>query len=97
MNHFVDLRLAQLYKRLISEAQRFPQYNFRDHALRRIERVFGPKATSEMPVEDVLKKGEEEIHSIKRMTAVSSLYVTGRKSSVEDQDPQKPLDSTEEK
>lgn len=69
-------QVMQLYRQLLREAERFPQYNFRDYALRKIRAEF--EARHDLPADkipDLLCKGSEELQRLRRMTSVASLYV----------------------
>lgn len=81
-----DARLTKLYKDLVYKAKQFPQYNFREHSLRRIDRMFGLDGSDpqKVDVESLLAKGEQEVASMGRMAAMANLYVSGREILLDD-------------
>lgn len=67
--------VRQLYRQLLREAERFPQYNYRQYALRRIRDEFERRKDLEADkIPELLTKGREELERLKRMTTVASLY-----------------------
>jgi len=76
--------IAGLYRELVQEAKRFPQYNFRMYALRKIEDSFqGRLNQDEMAVcsksnEEFVSAAQKELDRLKRMTVVASLYAHDR-------------------
>lgn len=73
------MKLQNAVKKLIEEAGKFPQYNFREHMIRRIREDFplqgkDGEVSSEKGREDFLKRSEVFLAQLKRMTTVASLY-----------------------
>lgn len=66
---------ARLYKQLLREAERFPQYNFRVYALGKIRDEFeAHKNLDKEKIPEFLKKGQAELERLRRMTIVASIY-----------------------
>lgn len=73
------MKLQNAVKKLIEEAGKFPQYNFREHMIRRIREDFplqgkDGEASSEKGRENFLKRSELFLAQLKRMTTVALLY-----------------------
>lgn len=67
--------VRQLYRQLLREAERFPQYNYRQYALRRIRDEFERRKDLEADkAPELLARGREELERLRRMTTVASLY-----------------------
>jgi len=69
--------LKNLYKTLLSHARRFPQYSYRNYALRKIKEDFAAakenmKTTEEL--DSFVKRETESLEQLKRMIKVQSLY-----------------------
>lgn len=70
-----NAQVQQLYKQLLREAERFPQYNYRMYALRKIKDEFDArKDWSEDRIPEVVKQASAELERLQRMTTVASLY-----------------------
>ena len=69
--------IQNLYKSLLRYARQFPQYNYRNYALRKIKEDFslarGTLKTSE-EMNSFLQEKEEALEQLKRMIKVQSLY-----------------------
>jgi hypothetical protein len=80
----------QLYKALIRESKKFPAYNFRQYALRKIRDSF--RETKHLSDKNVimqkLEEGTKSLEVIKRQAIVGQLYSTD-KLVIEHQAPQK--------
>ena len=80
--------IQNLYKSLLRYARQFPQYNYRNYALRKIKEDFSLAKDSLKTTEEVnkfLKEKEESLEQMKRMIKVQSLYFDdSRKLIVED-------------
>ncbi len=73
--------VAALYSGLLRQARRFPQYNFRAYALRRIKDEFKDIAQRSLAgaapdVPAVLAAGRVELARLKRMTTVALVHAT---------------------
>lgn len=67
--------VQQLYKQLLQEAEKFPQYNYRMFALRKIRDEFeSRKDWGEEKVPEVVQRASAELTRLRRMTTVASLY-----------------------
>ena len=67
--------VRQLYRQLLREAERFPQYNYRQYAMRRIRDEFERRKDMEASkIPELLAKGRGELERLRRMTSVASLY-----------------------
>lgn len=69
--------LKSLYKSLLRQANQFPQYNFRNYALRKIKYEFSTTLKSLTNPEEINKFVEQErgnLEQLKRMVKVQSLY-----------------------
>ena len=69
--------LQNLYRTLLRHAERFPQYNYRNYALRKIKEEFADAKLTLKTSEDInkfLEKEQESLEQLKRMIKVQSLY-----------------------
>ncbi|KAG2490881.1 hypothetical protein HYH03_010798 [Edaphochlamys debaryana] len=68
-----------LFRALLREGKRFPNYNLRDFIQRRAKESFRESAgvTDPSAVQSLLKRGREELELVKRQSTVYGLY--GRK------------------
>lgn len=70
-------QIKSLYKTLLRYARQFPQYNYRNYALRKIKEDFSSvksiKTSEEM--NKFVKEEQETLEQLKRMIKVQSLYV----------------------
>ena len=68
-------QVLALYRQLLREAERFPQYNYRMYALRKIRNEFESRnSMSESRIPELLERGKQELERLRRMTTVASLY-----------------------
>lgn len=68
-------QVQTIYKQLLKEAERFPQYNYRMYALRKIHDEFANcDAATEDKIPSILDKASTELERLKRLTAIASLY-----------------------
>lgn len=68
--------LKSLYKSLLRLANRYPHYNYRNYALRKIKEDFSSAKSLQSP-EDLSKfilKEQENLEQLKRMIKIQSLY-----------------------
>ena len=68
--------VQSLYKSLLRQAKKYPQYNYREYALRKIKEEF-TAARSITDPQDLAKFMEQEqqnLEQLKRMTKVQELY-----------------------
>ncbi|KYB26845.1 protein bcn92 [Tribolium castaneum] len=68
----------QLYKALIRESKKFPAYNFRHYALRKIRDSFreNRQLTDQDVIRQKMDEGVRNLDVIKRQVVVSQLYST---------------------
>lgn len=69
--------VKNLYKSLLRHARTFPQYNYRNYALRKIKEDFSVVKSLKTPEElnKFVEKETETLEQLKRMIKVQSLYV----------------------
>ncbi|XP_004926782.1 LYR motif-containing protein 4 [Bombyx mandarina] len=72
------IQILSLYKLLLRESQKFPNYNFRAYALRRIRDAF--KDNKNVSDVKIVKKefefGKENLNVIRRQAAIGNMYKT---------------------
>ncbi|XP_014217443.1 LYR motif-containing protein 4 [Copidosoma floridanum] len=70
----------QLYRNLLKESKKWCNYNFREHALRKIRHEFRHnKALNDTAkIEDCFKKGLESLEVLKRQVTIGNLYKTDK-------------------
>jgi hypothetical protein len=68
--------LQSLYKTLLRQAKKYPQYNYREYALRKIKEEFGAAKAISDPQElaKFMAKEEQTLEQLKRMVKVQELY-----------------------
>lgn len=68
--------ILNLYKQLMREGQKFPDYNFRSYAVRRVKDAFreGQKETDQLKAKVLLQKAEENLAMMKRQAILGNLY-----------------------
>lgn len=68
--------VKSLYKSLLRYARQFPQYNYRNYALRKIKDEFTAAKSLKTPEElkKFVKEEQEALEQLKRMIKVQSLY-----------------------
>ncbi|RKP11381.1 iron-sulfur cluster biosynthesis protein Isd11 [Piptocephalis cylindrospora] len=76
-------QLRHLYRSLLRTANNYCAYNFRDHANRRVRRVFREKLSSlnDAPSESVapiVQWGNEELAALRRQVLINSMYQVDR-------------------
>lgn len=73
---FANQSLQTLYRALLQQARKLPQYNFRMHALRRIKEDFA--AAQNLAKDEEIAKFEQDeqaaLQQLKRIVKVQSLY-----------------------
>ncbi|MBN3308031.1 LYR motif-containing protein 4 isoform X2 [Amia ocellicauda] len=83
-------QVLSLYRLLIKESKKFPSYNYRTYALRRVRDSFKENGAMEDPkaIEELLNKGRESLAVIRRQVSIGHLY-SAQKIVVEDRGGQK--------
>lgn len=68
--------ILALYKQMMRESQKFPDYNFRSYALRRVKDGFreGQKEGDQQRIAELVQKAQENLGIIKRQTVIGNLY-----------------------
>lgn len=68
--------ITGLYKSLLRYARKFPQYNYRNYALRKIKEDFSAAKCLKTPEElnKFVKEEQEALEQLKRMIKVQSVY-----------------------
>ena len=72
---------VKLFKNLISECSRIPDFNFRSYFVRRITDVFydGKELKDETTIQKSLEKSKISLEMIQRQSAIGQLYDENRK------------------
>ncbi|RVE49722.1 hypothetical protein evm_005592 [Chilo suppressalis] len=72
------MQILSLYKLLMKESQKFPNYNFRNYALRRVRDAF--KTNKSLADQKIIKKeyetGKVNLDIIRRQVAIGNMYST---------------------
>ncbi|KAI8337488.1 hypothetical protein BC941DRAFT_425374 [Chlamydoabsidia padenii] len=68
-----------LYRDLLRHGNKFSSYNFRAYAVRRSKDAFRAHQNETDPnvINQLLKKGQDDLQVVKRQAAISNLYTTG--------------------
>ncbi|KAF2885233.1 hypothetical protein ILUMI_20952 [Ignelater luminosus] len=74
------LQVLSLYRLLIRESKKFPSYNFRNYALRRIRDSFkeNKSLTDQIQIKQQINKGYDNLEIIKRQVLIGNLYKTDK-------------------
>ncbi|XP_070841927.1 LYR motif-containing protein 4 [Chaetodon trifascialis] len=72
------VQVISLYKMMLTESKKFPSYNYRTYALRRIRDAFRANRTVEDPktVERLMVEGQQTLALIQRQVAIGKMYET---------------------
>ncbi|XP_072318226.1 LYR motif-containing protein 4A-like [Eucyclogobius newberryi] len=67
-----------LYKMLLRESGKFPSYNYRTYALRRVRDAFRENQTVQDPelIHSLLQEGTRNLQVLQRQVAVGQLYTS---------------------
>uniref|UniRef100_A0A8C4QW41 Si:ch211-152c8.4 n=1 Tax=Eptatretus burgeri TaxID=7764 RepID=A0A8C4QW41_EPTBU len=70
------LRVLTLYRALLREGRKFPSYNYREYAVRRVRDAFREHAGETDPdeIHKLLQKAEDSLEVLRRQV---TLYMTG--------------------
>ncbi|MFT7813843.1 LYR motif-containing protein 4-like [Arapaima gigas] len=84
-------QVLSLYRMLLKESKKFPSYNFRMYALRRVRDGFRANHSVDNPrtLDLLLNQARENLVIIKRQVSIGQLY-TSQKTIVEDKKAQGP-------
>ncbi|XP_075988103.1 LYR motif-containing protein bcn92 [Anticarsia gemmatalis] len=71
-------KILTLYKCLVRESEKFPNYNFRSYAVRRVKDAFQKNKTLRDPkeIQKEFYAGTETLNMIRRQIIVGDLYRT---------------------
>ncbi|XP_076617069.1 LYR motif-containing protein 4 [Chaetodon auriga] len=72
------VQVISLYKMMLTESKKFPSYNYRTYALRRIRDAFRANRTVEDPktVERLMVEGQQTLALIQRQVAIGKMFET---------------------
>ncbi|XP_043961146.1 LYR motif-containing protein 4 isoform X1 [Gambusia affinis] len=73
-------QVISLYKMMLKESSRFPSYNYRTYALRRVRDAFRANRDVEDPkaVERLMEEGEQMLALIQRQVSIGKMYEAQR-------------------
>ncbi|XP_054880733.1 LYR motif-containing protein 4A-like [Poeciliopsis prolifica] len=73
-------QVISLYKMMLKESSRFPSYNYRTYALRRVRDAFRANREVEDPktVERLMEEGEQMLALIQRQVSIGKMYEAQR-------------------
>ncbi|XP_062385216.1 LYR motif-containing protein 4 [Sardina pilchardus] len=79
-------QVISLYRMLLRESKKFPSYNYRTYALRRVKDGFRENLAVDNPktLDGLLNQARESLAVIKRQVSIGQYYTT-QKTVVEDQ------------
>ncbi|KAG7488677.1 hypothetical protein MATL_G00037560 [Megalops atlanticus] len=91
MAAFSRAQVLSLYRMLMKESKKFPAYNYRTYALRRIRDAFRENKNVSDPktLEVLLNRAWDNLAIIQRQVSIGKLYTT-QKTIVEEQGVKKP-------
>ncbi|KAJ8924270.1 hypothetical protein NQ315_007062 [Exocentrus adspersus] len=71
-------QILKLYKTMLRESQKFPSYNFKQYAVRRVHDAFkeNRSLTDAKFIENQLKEAYRNLDIIKRQVIIGQLYST---------------------
>ncbi|XP_070709537.1 LYR motif-containing protein 4 [Pempheris klunzingeri] len=71
-------QVISLYKMMLTESKKFPSYNYRTYALRRVRDAFKANRKVEDPktVESLLVEGQQTLAVIQRQVAIGRMFET---------------------
>ncbi|XP_045901338.1 LYR motif-containing protein 4 [Micropterus dolomieu] len=69
-------QVISLYRRMLAESKKFPSYNFRTYALRRVRDAFRANGKVEDPktIVRLMAEGQETLALIQRQVAIGKMY-----------------------
>ncbi|KAM3860794.1 LYR motif-containing protein 4 [Diretmus argenteus] len=81
-------QVISLYRMLLKESNKFPAYNYRTYALRRVRDAFRANRNVDDPkaVERLMEEGQQTLALIQRQAAIGKMYET-HKTVVEKKKP----------
>ncbi|XP_037613609.1 LYR motif-containing protein 4 isoform X1 [Sebastes umbrosus] len=71
-------QVISLYKVMLTESRKFPSYNYRTYALRRVRDAFRANRTVEDPktVERLIVEGRQTLALIQRQVSIGKMFET---------------------
>ncbi|XP_069033727.1 LYR motif-containing protein 4 isoform X2 [Embiotoca jacksoni] len=71
-------QVMSLYRTMLRESNKFPSYNYRTYALRRVRDAFRANGKVEDPktVERLMEEGQQTLALIQRQVSVGRMYET---------------------
>ena len=68
--------VLSLYRNILREGQKFPNYNFREYAKRRTRYSFRlhMNETDETKIQQLIQIGQRELGTLRRQTLIGQLY-----------------------
>lgn len=71
-------QVISLYKVMLTESRKFPSYNYRTYALRRVRDAFRANRTVEDPktVERLIEEGRQTLALIQRQVSIGKMFET---------------------
>ncbi|XP_057179306.1 LYR motif-containing protein 4 [Triplophysa rosa] len=69
-------QVLSLYRLLMKESKKFPSYNYRTYALRRVRDAFRENKTVEDPkvLEELLNRARDSLALIQRQVSIGKMY-----------------------
>ncbi|XP_056594363.1 LYR motif-containing protein 4 [Triplophysa dalaica] len=69
-------QVLSLYRLLLKESNKFPSYNYRTYALRRVQDAFRENKTLEDPkvLEELLNRARDSLALIQRQVSIGKMY-----------------------
>ncbi|XP_025115955.1 LOW QUALITY PROTEIN: LYR motif-containing protein 4-like [Pomacea canaliculata] len=73
-------QVLTLYKNLLREGKKFPDYNYRMYALRKTRDEFqnNKKITDLVHIQELIKEAEENLRVIQRQVVIGQMYSEGK-------------------
>ncbi|XP_073343963.1 LYR motif-containing protein 4 [Pagrus major] len=71
-------QVISLYKMMLTESKKFPSYNYRTYALRRVRDAFRANTTVEDPkmVARLMAEGQQTLALMQRQVAIGKMFET---------------------
>ena len=71
-------QVLSLYRLLLRESRRFPSYNYRTYALRRVRDAFRSNRTVEDPqtIQKLMEDGYKTLYLIQRQVSIGKMFTT---------------------
>ncbi|XP_029954966.1 LYR motif-containing protein 4 [Salarias fasciatus] len=69
-------QVISLYRNMLKESQKFPSYNYRTYALRRVRDAFRDNRNVEDPkiVDTLMEEGRQTLALIQRQVSIGKMY-----------------------